>query len=145
MSKPVENPAKDSDRRSFLQSGWHWIKLTITLLFLYPVFRFLNFEIPRQLKPVKVHKTLKQGGFIIEEEFIIFDGDKNVWAVSRKCTHLGCRLNIDEKKKILICPCHQSKFTFTGKVISGPAGKDLALFPVEPLNGEDTKGFVVMV
>ena len=43
---------------------------------------------------------------------------------SSKCTHLGCKINkIDNDK--LICPCHGSVYSINGKVLNGPAIKNL--------------------
>ncbi|MBC8317031.1 MAG: Rieske 2Fe-2S domain-containing protein, partial [Desulfobulbaceae bacterium] len=47
-----------------------------------------------------------------------------------------------KKEKLLICPCHKSKFTIMGKMISGPAERDLPGFKAEKITG-DGKGYVV--
>jgi ubiquinol-cytochrome c reductase iron-sulfur subunit len=51
------------------------------------------------------------------------------------CTHLGCvpQLRKEEGKRIVgdwwtggfICPCHQSGFDYAGRVVRGPAPRDL--------------------
>ena len=46
-------------------------------------------------------------------------------ALSRKCTHLGCTVIWDEKKKRFECPCHASAFDPAGDVISKPAPRAL--------------------
>jgi Rieske Fe-S protein len=38
-------------------------------------------------------------------------------AVSGVCTHLGCKLQPDEASQKLNCPCHQTAFGFSGKVL----------------------------
>ena len=50
--------------------------------------------------------------------------------MSRTCTHLGCRLNYQEDKGYIECPCHQSRFTPEGKRFAGPAERDLPTHPV---------------
>jgi ubiquinol-cytochrome c reductase iron-sulfur subunit len=55
------------------------------------------------------------------------------------CTHLGCvpQMKRDEGKRIVgdwwtggfICPCHQSAFDYAGRVVRGPAPRNL---PVPP-------------
>jgi ubiquinol-cytochrome c reductase iron-sulfur subunit len=55
------------------------------------------------------------------------------------CTHLGCvpQLNAEEGKRVVgdwwtggfICPCHQSAFDYAGRVVRGPAPRNL---PVPP-------------
>ena len=49
-------------------------------------------------------------------------------AVYMQCTHQGCELN--PNKISLVCPCHGSEFSTTGKVQSPPADKDLKQFNV---------------
>jgi cytochrome b6-f complex iron-sulfur subunit len=47
---------------------------------------------------------------------IINDGG-NISAVSGVCTHLGCKLQPDDANRKLDCPCHQTAFSWSGKVL----------------------------
>lgn len=47
---------------------------------------------------------------------IINDGG-SISAVSGVCTHLGCKLQPDNTNRKLDCPCHQTAFAWTGKVL----------------------------
>ena len=47
---------------------------------------------------------------------VINDGGA-ISAVSGVCTHLGCRLQPDEAAPKLNCPCHQTAFSWSGKVL----------------------------
>lgn len=102
-----------------------------SILLLYPLLRFITHRVPRKPVIVKVTEPLKQDKFLVKDDFFIFAENERVWAVSRKCTHLGCRLNYKENEDILECPCHQSRFANTGLVINGPSKKQLKTYKVE--------------
>lgn len=80
-------------------------------------------------RPVSI-KGKRAGAYKSESgEFIIID---------TTCTHMGCELNWNSVEKSWDCPCHGSRFSLTGKVLNGPAKKDLhkvqvdeILFPLE--------------
>lgn len=50
-----------------------------------------------------------------------------VHLVSVKCPHLGCQLAWNPEERSWDCPCHGSRFDYTGKRISGPAQTDISL------------------
>ncbi len=108
---------------------------------LYPFFRFLGFSIPRKPRIIELNKPLTTAGFHIGPDFILFDNGEKAWALSRKCTHLGCTINYHEKGDILECPCHQSRFDTEGKVLHGPAERGLPRYNVEKL--KDNGGYIV--
>jgi cytochrome b6-f complex iron-sulfur subunit len=47
---------------------------------------------------------------------IINDGG-TITALSGVCTHLGCKLQPDDANRKLNCPCHQTSFGWSGKVL----------------------------
>lgn len=53
------------------------------------------------------------------------DPDGNLLLVDTTCTHMGCELMWNSAEKSWDCPCHGSRFTTEGSVITGPALKDL--------------------
>jgi len=54
--------------------------------------------------------------------------DGGFFALSSKCTHLGCTIPWVDKEKKFACPCHGSAFDITGEVINPPAPRALDTF-----------------
>lgn len=52
-----------------------------------------------------------------------------VYAVSAKCTHLGCIVKWEEDQRVLACPCHEALFNPNGTIIGGPAPTPLPAYP----------------
>ncbi len=113
------------------------------LLFLYPLYRFIGAYRFRPPREVRINKSLVVGEYLLEEDFVLFQTEQGPYAVSRACTHLGCKLNLLAEQEVFTCPCHQSRFTLNGRVIAGPAQKDLPLFEVKPMESGD--GYVVLL
>lgn len=54
------------------------------------------------------------------------DEKGKLYFVNTTCTHMGCELNWNNAEKSWDCPCHGSRFTYTGKILEGPAVKELS-------------------
>ncbi|WP_170156805.1 FAD-dependent oxidoreductase [Roseimicrobium gellanilyticum] len=52
--------------------------------------------------------------------------DGEVTLLSPVCPHLGCIVHWNDAEQTWDCPCHGSRFSGDGKVMSGPAEKDLS-------------------
>lgn len=44
-----------------------------------------------------------------------------IFSISPRCSHLGCRLQWNSAEKTWDCPCHGSRFSYTGELIDSPA------------------------
>jgi len=53
------------------------------------------------------------------------NSDGSILKLSPTCTHMGCTISWDSENGRWTCPCHESHFTKEGKVIDGPAKRDL--------------------
>jgi cytochrome b6-f complex iron-sulfur subunit len=91
--------------------------------------------------------------FLPEQRLFVFREGKTFHAVSAVCTHLGCTVRAEalpQPETAMVggaalrlthrfaCPCHGSKYTGDGKVVSGPAPRPLAWFQlsVSPDDGQ---------
>ena len=59
-----------------------------------------------------------------DQGFFVIRRDGQVFALSSVCTHKGCKVRAQPDQSFL-CKCHGSKFTPEGKVLNGPASRDL--------------------
>jgi menaquinol-cytochrome c reductase iron-sulfur subunit len=91
--------------------------------------------------------------FLPEQRLFVFREGKVFHAVSAVCTHLGCTVRAEalpQPETVQVggaalrlthrfaCPCHGSRYTGDGKVVSGPAPRPLAWFQlsVSPDDGQ---------
>ena len=57
----------------------------------------------------------------------------NLHAVNPACTHIKCEVGWNAVEKSWDCPCHGSRFSYDGKVLTAPARKDLEIIRLEEL------------
>jgi glycine/D-amino acid oxidase-like deaminating enzyme/nitrite reductase/ring-hydroxylating ferredoxin subunit len=113
----------DPGRTAIRRGLWEYIKENTD----YPYYlirdRFAGVE-SRSLRSVKrgqgkliEHKGAKVAAFR--------SGNGELMLRSATCTHLGCVVGWNDAERTWDCPCHGSRFTTEGQVISGPAEKPL--------------------
>ncbi len=78
---------------------------------------------------------------IVDKPIMVFrhPETRELIAINPKCTHQQCDVAIDAEQNILVCPCHDSYFSFEGEVLKGPARQPLDVYPVEQ------NGYVIVV
>ena len=54
-----------------------------------------------------------------------------ITAFSPMCTHLGCAYRWEGRRNEFVCPCHGSRFGVDGRVLEGPAPRDLDRYLVK--------------
>ena len=67
------------------------------------------------------------------------DENGQVYALNSACTHIKCEVAWNNAEKTWDCPCHGSRFSYTGEMVTAPARKDLERIEVgkEHLHTQD--------
>ena len=113
-------------RRTFLQLG-----VAAIISFLFLLWNKLTLNHLQALKQkTKIFPFNKNKSISFTGNYIIVNKKENTTVLSAHCTHLGCIINQTEDGK-LVCPCHGSEYDLSGKVIKGPAYKNLKIIPSE--------------
>ncbi|MFZ5798434.1 MAG: hypothetical protein C4563_09605 [Desulfobulbus sp.] len=135
----AQTPQPDSSRRRFLSRQLKWLLAGTIAVLATPLLRFAGFTVKPKPRHVIVNKPLLPGSVHTDHDFLLIAGETGVLAVSRRCTHLGCRVNFRLELGIIECPCHQSRFSPAGIRQAGPARKDLPTYPVRLLKDDQGK------
>jgi glycine/D-amino acid oxidase-like deaminating enzyme/nitrite reductase/ring-hydroxylating ferredoxin subunit len=61
------------------------------------------------------------------------DEHGDLHAIDPVCTHLKCNVQWNGAEQSWDCPCHGARFSCDGKVLNGPADRDLALIEIRSL------------
>lgn len=114
----------DPGRKALTRGLWDYIKENAD----YPYYlirdRFAGAE-SKSLRAVKrgQGKVIERGGAKVAA---YRDGAGTVTLRSAICTHMGCTVGWNTAERTWDCPCHGSRFTPGGEVISGPAEAPLS-------------------
>ena len=109
----------DPDRKAITRGLWDYLKQNVDYPYYLMRDRFAGAE-ARSLRVVK-----RGEGKIVERKgakvAAYRDEAGAVTLRSATCTHMGCVVAWNPAERTWDCPCHGSRFTPAGKVISGPA------------------------
>lgn len=116
-------------RRDFLSSASFGMVVLSALALIAGMFRMskpnVRYEEATKFKIGKAENfpvgTVKK---LDEKGVFIFSTDDGLHAISSVCTHLGCIVAVSETG--FQCPCHGSQYDENGRVIGGPAPRNLA-------------------
>lgn len=124
-----KNPWKElfDPHRKKLTAAWDYAKENAS----YPY--YLARDWGKGAEPIDASSVARGEGCLIQYEgrrvAAYRDQDGKVTYLSPVCPHLGCIVHWNDSEQTWDCPCHGSRFTGDGKLMAGPAEKDLE--PVE--------------
>lgn len=95
-----------------------------------------NYNVAKHLIKGKLEIPLQNANFLSNDEGAVVlineqrkgaykDKEGQLHIVDTTCTHMGCEVNWNHGERSWDCPCHGSRFSYTGEVIEGPAEKPL--------------------
>jgi Rieske Fe-S protein len=61
------------------------------------------------------------------------DQEGNLHAINPACTHVKCEVSWNNAERSWDCPCHGSRFSAEGEVLTAPARKDLEVIELAEL------------
>ena len=107
-------------RRNFLKVGM--IGIFSFLVFVWNKLTLNHIELNKRKALTITIPQNKSVSFF--DEYIFINNGEHKIVLNAHCTHLGCKINKTENDR-LVCPCHGSEYDLKGKVIKGPAYKNL--------------------
>ena len=119
-----------SSRRDFLRRGW---KLGGALL--ATAAGWTTYESLRPLASAATGATINLGKassypagsatYLSQGRLFVANTGTELYALSQKCPHLGCRVPFCDSSGRFECPCHGSKYNLGGEWIEGPAPRGM--------------------
>jgi cytochrome b6-f complex iron-sulfur subunit len=122
-------------RRNLLRTGW---KAGSAML--AAIAGWTSWELLRPLAASSAGGKIKLGNaadfapgtatFVREGRLWVANAGGELFAISQKCPHLGCRVPFCESSGRFECPCHGSVFDIAGEWIKGPSPRGMDRFPL---------------
>ena len=145
-------PARELQRRSFLDSllGLGFVSTAMSVL--YPVWRYVI--PPAAAEPAtdsviagKVTEFKNNTGKVLKfgtkPAILVRTADGEFKAFTAVCTHLECTVQYKDDISQFWCACHNGMYDLSGNVVSGPPPRPLQAFKVN-LRGEPGQEDVVI-
>jgi cytochrome b6-f complex iron-sulfur subunit len=140
---------QSSQRRTFLKVLVGVFAVIWAGMTTFPLLRYLGSgsrlqENTQQVTSVSVGKasdfppgSSKNFQFGSQPALLIALADGSYAAYNAVCTHLGCTVQYEQPKNSISCACHGGQYDpATGKNVSGPPPKPLALLKAEVVKGD---------
>ena len=116
-----QQESKKFDRRTFL-------KILAALVTTIPFFLVIPLIKKRKTFMIKKREVTipldVQEGITFFPDCIVNRAGERISVFSSRCSHLGCRIDRQMGSE-LVCPCHGSRYSIEGKILTGPATRDL--------------------
>ncbi len=129
-----------TSRRKFLRDGW---KAGGALLAVAA--GWTTYESLRPLANAASGGTINLGEpsryqpdtatYVSEGRLFVAHTGTEIYALSQKCPHLGCRVPFCDSSGRFECPCHGSKYDLGGEWIEGPAPRGMDRFDLKVSGG----------
>jgi cytochrome b6-f complex iron-sulfur subunit len=140
---PEHGPGRGNSRRGFLNlllgaSLVAWLASVV-----YPILRYLKpLPLTGATGPARLTREelskLEQNNFVIvpvsgRRVIVVETASQELLAFDAVCTHETCTVSYLPEQTTLWCACHDGRFDLTGRVISGPPPRPLAVYNVQRL------------
>lgn len=141
----MQMPARESNRRRFVEWFLGTTLGAVALSVLYPVFRFV---VPPEAAESANNRVLagtlsqipSNSGRVFrfgsKPALLIRLPNGDLRAFTAVCTHLGCTVQYRPDLQEIWCPCHNGLYNLQGVNVSGPPPKPLRQYAVAVKNGK---------
>ncbi len=67
-------------------------------------------------------------GDTVDSIIIVRKSDMEFLVFSSVCRHRKCNVKYKKDRNLFVCPCHDSAYDMTGKVVKGPSKQDIPAY-----------------
>ena len=147
MSSDGKNKSEEISRRNFIDRVIGVGAVAVVASIVYPAVRFLlppksgeanvsQVKLPFVRKDIEADpKKAKTFRFGRQLGLILLTPAGELRAMSAACTHLDCTVQNRPEEGLIWCACHNGKYSYDGKNISGPPPRPLEMYAVNEVGG----------